>query len=129
MWALSIVQRFYPVSNFHPPLETPFKPSYFLKRAVQTREPIPHRAHPQLFAFFVFRANREYRLTPVGPLLALVSLFLERFGTPRQPQVTASVAGGAAQEGQLVFFKGHGYGKFRAGEGRPRPLTAALTEG
>eukprot|EP00903_Cladosiphon_okamuranus_P018149 g16701.t1 len=43
------------------------------------------------------------------PIAVVKSPYRERFGTPRQPQVTASVAGGAAQDGQLLFFKGHGY--------------------
>lgn len=73
---------------------------------------------PHLFGFHVFRATRKAPLDPRRPpCLPLQHCFGNRFGTPRQPQVTASVAGGAPQEGQLVFFKGHGYGKLRAGEG------------
>ncbi|CAM9310809.1 unnamed protein product [Scytosiphon promiscuus] len=43
------------------------------------------------------------------PIAVVRSPYRERFGTPRQPQVTASVLNGGAQEGQIVFLKGHGY--------------------
>ena len=45
------------------------------------------------------------------PIAVVRSPYRERFGTPRQPQVTASVLHGGAQEGQIVFLKGHGYGE------------------
>ncbi|CAM9184801.1 unnamed protein product, partial [Hapterophycus canaliculatus] len=43
------------------------------------------------------------------PIAVVRSPYRERFGTPRQPQVTAAVLNGGAQEGQIVFLKGHGY--------------------
>ena len=48
------------------------------------------------------------------PIAVVKSPYRERFGTPRQPQVTASVLHGGAQEGQIVFLKGHGYGESAA---------------
>lgn len=45
------------------------------------------------------------------PIAVVRSPYRERFGTPRQPQVTASVLHGSAQEAEIVFLKGHGYGK------------------
>lgn len=45
------------------------------------------------------------------PIALVRSPYRERFGTPRQPQVTAAVLNGGAQEGQIVFLKGHGYGE------------------
>lgn len=45
------------------------------------------------------------------PIAVVRSPYRERFGTPRQPQVTASVLHGGAQEGEIVFLKGHGYGE------------------
>ncbi|CAM9496770.1 unnamed protein product, partial [Ascophyllum nodosum] len=43
------------------------------------------------------------------PIALVRSPYRERFGTPRQPQVTASVLNGGAQQGQIVFLKEHGY--------------------
>lgn len=45
------------------------------------------------------------------PIAVVRSPYRERFGTPRQPQVTTAVLHGGAQEGQLVFLKGKGYGE------------------
>lgn len=45
------------------------------------------------------------------PIAVVRSPYRERFGTPRQPQVTASVLHGRAEEGEIVFLKGHGYGE------------------
>lgn len=45
------------------------------------------------------------------PIAVVRSPYKERFGTPRQPQVTAAVRHGGAQEGRIVFLKGHGYGE------------------
>lgn len=45
------------------------------------------------------------------PIAVVRSPYRERFGTPRQPQVTAAVLHGGAQEGRIVFLKGHGYGE------------------
>lgn len=45
------------------------------------------------------------------PIAMARSPYRERFGTPRQPQVTEAVLHGGAQEGQIVFLKGHGYGE------------------
>lgn len=45
------------------------------------------------------------------PVAVVRSPYRERFGTPRQPQVTASVLHGGAQEGQIVFLRGRGYGE------------------
>lgn len=45
------------------------------------------------------------------PIAVIRSPYKERFGTPRQPQVTGAVLHGDAQDGQIVFLKGHGYGE------------------
>lgn len=45
------------------------------------------------------------------PIAVVRSPYKERFGTPRQPQVTGAVLHGTAQDGEIVFLKGHGYGE------------------
>lgn len=49
------------------------------------------------------------------PIAVVRSPYRERFGTPRQPQVTTAVLQGGALEGRIVFLKGHGYGKVVSG--------------
>lgn len=115
---MSRAQEYARFECFATHLENQIKPAYCIKRALQDG------FHPQTtpgFLWRVFRATPKIPLDlPRPPYLPPpASVLWERFGTPRQPQVTASVAGGAAQEGQLVFFKGHGYGKLHV-EGHSR---------
>lgn len=63
-------------------------------------------------AFVDDAGKKEIRYRPVA---VVRSPYRERFGTPRQPQVTASVLHGGAQEGQIVFLKGYGYGEYVEG--------------
>lgn len=78
-----------------------------------------------LLLFAVFCAQRKERATYTDkfledaknaevvyqPIAVVRSPYRERFGTPRQPQVTAAVLHGGAQEGQIVFVKDRGYGE------------------
>ncbi|CAM9906800.1 unnamed protein product [Choristocarpus tenellus] len=43
------------------------------------------------------------------PIAVVRSPYRERFGTPRQPQVTTGVLQGSALQGRIVFLKGHSY--------------------
>ncbi|CAM9697305.1 unnamed protein product [Phaeothamnion confervicola] len=65
---------------------------------------VPAMAYAERFAARAAAANVTYR-----PVAVVRSPFRERFGTPRQPGVTAGAAGGGAAAGEIVFFPGHGY--------------------
>jgi tRNA-Thr(GGU) m(6)t(6)A37 methyltransferase TsaA len=54
---------------------------------------------------FSDRSLAPVTLTPIG---RVQSPYQERFGTPRQPQVTTQVAGGGEQEGSIILAPGMG---------------------
>ncbi|CAM9858802.1 unnamed protein product [Ectocarpus sp. 4 AP-2014] len=72
--------------------------------AVLCSQPKERATYTDSFVEDVGKMEISYR-----PVAVVRSPYRERFGTPRQPQVTASVLHGGAQEGQIVFLRGRGY--------------------
>lgn len=79
---------------------------YFLVVSVLCTKPKERGTYTDAFVDTAAEMDITYR-----PIALVRSPYRERFGTPRQPQVTASVLHGGAQEGQIVFLKGQGFGE------------------
>lgn len=79
---------------------------YFLVVPVLCTKPKERGTYTDAFIDTAAEMDITYR-----PIALVRSPYRERFGTPRQPKVTASVLHGGTQEGQIVFLKGQGFGK------------------
>jgi tRNA-Thr(GGU) m(6)t(6)A37 methyltransferase TsaA len=90
-------------SFLHRPLSRPGHlsgPSLILMLAVDPRTNIPPKDYADAFHD---AARKPIVLSPIGHV---ESPYRERFGTPRQPVVTAQVSGGGAQDGTIVITAG-----------------------